>query len=134
MVWRDKSRNAEWHEKEHRWSSLERRSDRPLEGKAAKILRLNRLNASSTALDLPPSVGGGNEERYYYSSGWKLAHSEELGDECQWSQPVSHQLQRLKVAALLLRSCENFYHREESYSCVDRIADTRWHSRNEQID
>lgn len=62
--WRDKSRNAVWHEEEHPGNSLERQSDRPLEGKVTKILRLNRLNASSIALDLPPNVDGGNEERY----------------------------------------------------------------------
>ena len=58
--WRYKGRNAEWHEGDHPGSSLERRSDRPLEGKVTKILR---LNASSIALDLHPSVRG-NEERY----------------------------------------------------------------------
>ena len=62
--WRDKSRNAEWNEEEHPGSRLESRSDRPLEGKATKILRLNRLNASSIALDLPPNVDGRKEERY----------------------------------------------------------------------
>ena len=58
--WRYKGRNAEWHEEEHRWRSLENRSDRPLVGKVTKILR---LNACSIVLDLPPSVVG-NEGRY----------------------------------------------------------------------
>lgn len=59
--WRRKGRNAEWHEEEHRRErSLERRSDRRLEGKVTKN---QRLNASSIALDLPPNVAG-NEERY----------------------------------------------------------------------
>ena len=62
--WRNKGRNAEWHEEEHRGGSLGCRSDRPPEGKATKILHLSRLNATSIALDLPPNVDRGNEERY----------------------------------------------------------------------
>ena len=61
---RDKNRNAEWHEEGHRGNRLELRSDRPPEEKAMKILRLNRLNASSIALDLTPNVDWGKEERY----------------------------------------------------------------------
>ena len=47
------SRNAEWGEdRGDRVGSHQSRLDRPLEGKVARILRLNRLNASSIALDL----------------------------------------------------------------------------------
>jgi len=67
--WRDmESRNAEWRDREHHGSRTvdfpQSRVDRPLEGKAMKILRLNQLNASSTAHGLPPNADGRKKGRY----------------------------------------------------------------------